>query len=581
LVGVARDSGAFLAYLGSIQKPLPNWQDGSPLDEPDRTAECLLRRYHELGRGFLVGVFGQYVVVVGDEHTGQTWVACDPGGLRRAFYRLDGSNLAFATNLVSLAGAFPGNFSLDRGVEDFLLGYEFVPPPRTLFKNVVYLPPRGLLNFTHEQMSVQTTPAVDLDAGEYQPLSAEEQDLNAASDRLARAFVRAVSEQTTSASRVAVLLGGFDSALVAAALVRLGKQVETFTFKFRDYPHNQGFTEELAHVLGSQHVDVIISPDELGKVLEEYASTFNQPVSQAHYVIHTLLALREMRARGHTHALSGDGCDEAFLGYPMVHRRAKLFQQLGVLPQPMVRGARALLGWSVLEDVCGHPCRLARNTLTVMGRRMPTRGHIAQRVFDDLSLARLRLEPPPPQERDCEAILDELAARHAGVDPVRLAFFGKSSVGVNRNRNEGATAASGVGILSPYQHPGLKQLVGSMPQQLLRPPDASREVAGRGKYVLLHMAEASGLLPRSIVYQPKASPVTAPVDYWYMGELRQTLERLVGHLPFRYSQAYISHLLKPKIAEEVFRRYGGIGRYASHAMSMLVTYASFARFADG
>jgi hypothetical protein len=93
------------------------------------------------------------------------------------------------------------------------------------------------------------------------------------------------------------------------------------------------------------------------------------------------------------------------------------------------------------------------------------------------------------------------------------------------------------------------------------------------------MAERSELLPPEIIYQPKASPVTAPVDYWYRGPLRTDLLRLVEDLPFAYDENYVATLLKPKLAEEVFRRYGTIGRYASHAMSLLVTYASFARAA--
>ena len=49
-------------------------------------------------------------------------------------------SLSFGTNLVSLAGAFKGKLKVDRSLEDFLLGYEFLPWNRTFFKDVIRLP---------------------------------------------------------------------------------------------------------------------------------------------------------------------------------------------------------------------------------------------------------------------------------------------------------------------------------------------------------------------------------------------------------------------------------------------------------
>jgi asparagine synthetase B (glutamine-hydrolysing) len=580
LVGVARSEAGFLVYLGAIQKPLPGWpKSSSPLDSPDETARFLLSRYEARGGDFLEGVYGQYVVVIGDERAQRLVLAGDPDGLRRLFHT-HGSQpdvVRFATVPAAITGG--RETELDRSLEDFLLGYEFMPWRRSVYRGVVFLPPGAVL--THDEAAgtaLSQPDPVPPSGSAYRPLGDQEQSEEIATQRLYDAFMQAVEDQCPSESRVAVLLGGFDSALVAAALKRLGKDVETFTFKYAGYPYNQPHTDTLARHLGSRHTDVLISEDVIHQGLEDYGLHFGQPMGQAHYVIQTQHTLKVMRERGYMHALSGDGCDGIFLGYPVVYRRAQVFAKLGVLPHPAVRLARAALGVPIVDDRLGHSGRLVRNALTVLGRKMPTRGHITNRIFDEISLRRLRVDGPPPGRHEPEEILEELAAEKSNLNPYRLAFKGKGAVGTNRNRNEGATANSGVTLLSPFQHPGLKRVISGIPQDLLRPP-GKHPGASLGKYILLHMAEKSELLPPEIIYQPKASPVTAPVDYWYRGALRADLLRLVEDLPFAYDRKYVERLVEPKLAEEFFRRYGGIGRYASHAISMLVTYASFARVA--
>jgi hypothetical protein len=161
---------------------------------------------------------------------------------------------------------------------------------------------------------------------------------------------------------------------------------------------------------------------------------------------------------------------------------------------------------------------------------------------------------------------------------VRLAYHGKSMVGLNRNKVEGCSAASGLSLQSPFQHRTLTRFARNLPDSLLRPERKTRS-AVTGKYVLMKMAEHSGMLPAGIIYQKKASPVTAPVDYWYMDTLKPVLLETVRNLPFEYEPGYVEDLLRHKLAEDLFRKHVGIGHYASHAISLLASYATFARHA--
>lgn len=569
VLGRAQQDADYLVYLGFLQQPLPGWDGASPVDDPDRTAAYLLSRYREHGTGFLEGVYGQYALALYDSAGARLILAGDPGGFRRLFYRYRDGNLVYGTSLAALSDG--ADLPIDRSMEDFLLGFEFLPWNRTLYDGVSSLAAGTLLEFTPDGMTTHKTPGPATSAD--RPASDDEEAVIAA---LEDEFMETVEQLCPSDKRVAVLLGGFDSALIVSALVRLGKEVETFTFRYADERFNQAYTDTLSGLLGTRHTWVDIGPEELGRYIPDYALLFNQPVGQMHYVLHTAHACSIIRQKGYLHCMTGDGCDEVFLGYPTVHRRAQLFNRLGHLPAPVVSTLLSLFHGYFFEKRLGHVYRLGRNFITILGRKMPERNHVCHRVFDETSLGRLRSGAPPAQEKDIEQLLQELAGGLESLSSVRLAYHGKSMVGLNRNKVEGCSAFSGLSLQSPFQHRRLVQFAKGLPDALLRPEKKTRSVV-TGKYVLMKMAERSGLLPADVIYQKKASPVTAPVDYWYMDSLKPVLLEAAQDLPFEYDPAYVEDLLRHKLAEDMFRKHVGIGHYASHAISLLASYASFAR----
>ena len=575
VLGKASIDGCFLVYSGLITSLGPG-VDVSAMDAPDTTAAIMLSRYMDQGLGFLDDLSGQFAVVLFDASSSVLVVSSDSVGQRRLFYTDNHGEFIFATHLILLATGFDGGVEIDRSLEDFLLGFEFMPFNRTVYNGVTYLGPGEVIEVVNGQICSRgaitkgSDPAIEI--GDYDAIN----DVNA-SRRLYEVFMSAVESQCPSTSDLAVLLGGFDSALVAAALTRIGKRVETFTFGFDDKQLNQPNVETLRRHLGCHHTWVPITEQVIINGLRNYSLWFNQPASQAHYPVQTAFALSNMREHGHTHCFSGDGCDELFLGYPMIYRRAQLFLRFGVLPARIRNLLMRVLCGSYLERHLGHSLRMARNVITVLGRKMPSRGHIAHRILDECSLEQLRIDEAPVQECDIEVMLAEIAARHGDVSPIRLAYLAKAAVGVNRNRNEGATCQSGVSIRSPFQDATLRQFVSQLPDSMLRPEEKTK-ADKTGKYILMKMAEEFDLLPTEVIYQAKASPVTAPVDGWYMGPLREQLLDLLKGLPFRYDHEYVSALLHPKMAENLYRRNFTIGRYAMHAMSMLVTYASYTRY---
>lgn len=572
ILGHAASLHGFLIYSGL----LTSYRDVPPsalMDSPAAAAELLFEAFLREGRDAFESLAGQFVVAAYNAAEDQLVVLCDELAQRRLFYAEDSAmpGTCFSTHLGAIRCIDDPPRPIDRTREEFLLAHEFLPERRTVYEGVRFLAPGTLETWCQGEMvdSHLAKRAVPTET-----VSWPVDDEKAATRRLYEIFMAAVEAQCPGTDRIAVLLGGFDSALVAAALTRLGKKVETYTMEFAEADMNQRHVDTLQRAIGCEHVWVRIKEETVREGLLSFGRVFSQPASQAHYPIQIAETLRHVRDRGHGHCFTGDGCDELFLGYPMIYARARLFQRVGVVPGPLVSLLLALLGGRWLERRLGHALRLARAAVSASGRRMPARGHIVHCILDERSLRHLRIAAAPEQKIDRESELERLATPYAEDNAVRIAFAAKRSVGTNRQRNEGASTATGVTLRSPYQHPDLRRAAAGLPLELLR-PSGKNEAHAIGKYLLARMAEEHQLLPHELIYQPKASPITAPVDYWYMGALRDDVLDLFERLPFAVDKEFASSLLRPKLAEQLLRDHYGIGHYCMHSASMLATYAAF------
>ena len=104
VIGVAQDGerGMALVLVGSLNRPLPEWDDGSAMDSADDVAAYLLARFARHGDGFLDGVYGSYAVLVVDHRNGRAVIAADPTGLRTVFFTAADGESWFGTNLRGL-----------------------------------------------------------------------------------------------------------------------------------------------------------------------------------------------------------------------------------------------------------------------------------------------------------------------------------------------------------------------------------------------------------------------------------------------------------------------------------------------
>tara|TARA_B100000131_G_scaffold89957_1_gene86633 strand:- start:4521 stop:6371 length:1851 start_codon:yes stop_codon:yes gene_type:complete len=517
---------------------------------------------------------GSYALAVLNHHQ-ELVLATDENGLRNIYYAEIDNTIWFSSHLSLLAKALDWRTSIDRSYEDFLLSYGFVPFQKTFYKDIFEIP-AGLALIYNQSSGKTFAPVKRADPwqGNLSSINVSDLQLYEQLKAMEEAFLTATEEVAHPSNKAAVLLGGVDSALVAAALKRIGKEVTTYSFFYEKNEFNQTHTDTLAKHLGINHVWIPITPEVIAEGLANFSKKFNKPTNWPNYLIQTEYVCQQIKQDGHEVCYSGDGCDGIFLGYPRTHVVSKFLDTSFRIPKGILKTVEWALGSAWMEMRLGRPFRVFFNLLRNLSRKPPARGFIPFRIFDDLTLQHIRKNPSLIQEKNVEEVLEILSADTKDLSAKRRAYHGKNTVGVNKAKIAGASDSSGVPIISPYLHPGLSKFAKSLPENLLRPSDDPK-YKNLGKYLLLSMASNAELLPEEVIYQPKISAVEGPMDDWYFNELSIQVKKAFTNLPFELNETFTANLLYKKRAEKIYTKYFASDHLTTHEVSMLVTYASF------
>jgi len=496
---------------------------------------------------------------------------CDRGGLRSIFYYKDKNKVYFA-NKIHLFERFPSvSLQPNQNQRDFSLVFGFYPGNSTVYESVNKLNGDNGLTFDKgiekfKFNSIKELPKVNL------------QNEGEIFDRLYHDLTTVIKKQTEGYDRVAVHLGGFDSALVTAILKRIGKDVETYTFSFSDSQFNQTHTDTLSKLLGIKHHWIDITPDVFKEALPEYKKIFDQPTNWANYVVQTVYATKFIKEDGFDICLSGDGCDTLFQGYPGVNRSAKLYNKISPIIKPFSPLLLWLLDSNFLEKKLGHIYRLLLRVIRNSTLDDPERTFLMQRIFDETTIA--RTFDSTVLEETLESISQNIATISDTIPSTislnKLAYLGRSNMGPNRTKLSGTMDASSVIVQSPFMHNEIKKVIGLYPDSLLRPNSSGNTMSDIGKYALTQMTKRYNLLPDEIIFQKKQAPVNSPIDEWYRNELSETVEEMLVNSPWKIDKSFVRESLAgKKWPEEFYKESYSADKVVSHGLSLLLTTLSF------
>jgi asparagine synthase (glutamine-hydrolysing) len=381
--------------------------------------------------------------------------------------------------------------------------YQYVPAPRTIYKDVCKLEPGHLLEVGVRTGQASLRPYWQLrvrieDRGEAECLEA----LNAELDEAARLYVR------SDVPFGAFLSGGVDSSLVTALMSRqLREPVRTFSIGFFEREHSElPFAAEVSRTLKTDHYEKVVSPQLASDILRKIVVHFGEPFADSS-AVPTYYVAREAASQVKM-VLSGDGGDEIFGGY-WSYETALRDAMKG--PRAV---RRALLGGLAR---CGVPAKLRR--WAAFEAMDPLQKHRAQReLFDDRELAAL-LAPGASAARTDAPIEGADLER----DPVT--FFQAQDVRTYMvddvlTKVDRMSMASSLEVRVPLLDHKIVEMAFTLPRSLKVRWD---EQAGRVRTKYLLKKSAGRFFPESFLERPKMG-FGIPIVRWCTGPLRPSIE---------------------------------------------------------
>lgn len=274
-------------------------------------SELLPHLYEEHGLDFVHHLRGEFAFAIWDERARRLIAGRDRFGIKPLLYAEHQHGLYLASEAKALfALGLPAAW--DQEALEHALCHQYLPPSRSLFQGVRTLPPGHLLI-----AEVGAPPRLlrywDLDL----PRQVGPTDEQAAIAAVRESLDEAVRLRLRADVPVAFhLSGGLDSAAILALAARASAgQLHAFTVAFQHPPYGEGEqARAVAAALGVQLHAVEVGQEDLRDALSD-AVYHGEGLCINGQLPSKLLLARAIAAAGFKVALSGEGADEAFLGY--------------------------------------------------------------------------------------------------------------------------------------------------------------------------------------------------------------------------------------------------------------------------
>ncbi len=523
--------------------------------------EVIVHGFEDRGLDSIANLEGMFAFAAWDEAARTLVLARDRLGIKPLYYAVLPDQIVFASELRALVEHPAIDRTVDLVALSRYLAHEYVPAPHAIFRSVRKLPAGHWLSYTDGRVKVESY--WDIRFGGGGPSREAE-----AVEALRGAIDQAVSGHLVSDVPLGVFLsGGIDSSTVAAFAARHAPgRLKTFSIGFEDSSFDESaHARRVAGALETDHHEEILSSRAALDLCDRLPELLDEPLGDAS-LLPTYLLSRFTR-RSVTVALSGDGGDELFAGYP-TYQAHRIANALGLIPGwihgHLLRPAVERL--PVSFDNLSMDFRLKRFVVGLQYRDIERHGmwlgSFTPEEQRDLFTADalVRMEAPPSYEAFHEILAHATSAE--GLERMLyLDLKGYLGEGV-LTKVDRASMACSLEVRVPLLDRHVVELAASLPMRL--------KLKGlTTKYILKRAAR--GLLPSEILERPKKG-FGVPVGHWFRGELRPLLREACGSEVIRRGG-----LFKPETVERLLEEHDAGRRDHRKKLYTLMAFQLWAR----
>jgi len=271
--------------------------------------ETIVHAWEEFGEKCVEKLRGMFAFVIWDERQQVLFGARDRIGIKPFYYYQDAQGFAFASEIKSLLEVPWITPEVETEALREFLRRRYVIAPHTMLRGIRKLQPGHTVRADAAGVRIEKYWEIPLDT----PREFSESE---AIDEAGALFQECVKTHLVSDVPLgAFLSGGLDSSCVVGLMARLGvRQIKTFSIGY-DGPENElDYARVVARHFHTDHHELRLTPLEFRDVLPKIVWHMDEPVGDTASI--PLFFLAEFARREVTVALSGEGSDEIFGGYP-------------------------------------------------------------------------------------------------------------------------------------------------------------------------------------------------------------------------------------------------------------------------
>ncbi|EIM77262.1 asparagine synthase [Nitritalea halalkaliphila LW7] len=307
----------YLVYNGEVYNYPEIKQELSLLGHQFTTnsdTEVILHAYQQWGQEAVKKFRGMFAFAIYDKNKKELFLCRDRAGIKPLFVYHKDNVLLFASELKAFHQHphFQPEINPDAVYSFFNFGY--VQSPHCIFQHCYKVEAGQSITYSLDSLTAQKNTYWTLDAF----FTKEKLDVpyKQAKETLRELLFTACQYRMVADVPVGVFLSsGYDSTLVTAMLQKeADRPLQTFTIGFNAGNNEAPFAKKIAQHLKTEHHEYICTEKEAEELIPQLPYYFDEPFADSSAIP---TALVSQFAKQHvTVALSADGGDEGFAGYP-------------------------------------------------------------------------------------------------------------------------------------------------------------------------------------------------------------------------------------------------------------------------
>lgn len=487
----------------------------------DSDTEVVLEYYRLYKESCLDFFIGMFSFAIYDRTNQALFIARDHFGIKPLFYFHNKGKFAFASELKTLSSIPDIELSINYRSLISSINYLWISGNGSMFNEISKVPPGHFLKYESNGK---------LEVTEYWalPKSKVIKSEPEVVQNLKKIIGQSIERHMVADVPVSSFLsGGLDSSLISVLASRKNNNLSTYTIatsnkdkRVESMPDDQKHARELAQLHHFDHNEIQIT-SKIIDLLPMMVRSLDEPIGDP-AAINTFLICQAARKRGVKVLLSGMGADELFAGYRR-HKATLLSSKFKVLPLIFQKLIVSIV--SILPVRFGKKgiklVRWAKRFLEFAQLPVEKAYMRSYSYYDKSELGRLL-------KGNFEAEIEDIYDEHSTIFNSRnqndvinqmcntdVKMF---MLGLNLTYSDRASMAASVEIRVPFIDKEVVECAMNIPGEL-------KLKSGTSKYILKKMAEE--ILPKSIVYRPKAS-FGAPIRSWISDELSEMVSGLLS-----------------------------------------------------